>query len=740
MGYEPSGYTNFQPPAVDASTLNDVNRIVYTLLGSGSPTFQAPVNRQDILNNLGIKATDVTYTTGVTVKDKLDSLSTASDTFASYRSAQIFADYAALRAYTGTETSVYVTGYSASGPKSIAGNFVYDPTDTTSVDNNRDVIVTTTGSKRFKRQNTGMSSVGWANAGLKDKTAFDQSQSGAFVPAGSYALSQYSATPVFATSDEAVVDTTNNLNVTYANRAETVDRNAARAKQLMHTNAYLLNNYGQGIVNIGDSISHFAYSGNAYTNLPAYLMARAVAAEFGSWESLGEFPMTGGYNPIPALVTPQIVDASFSGTDWGPLSPDPAPYNYPLGNQGAAAAEIVNGHSFSSSVNGATITLVFPTMTAAASFKYTQQPGGGTFTVKVNGTVTNTINTAGTLAYNTDTPNIALTDDGTGTCTIVLTKTDASPVEINDLINLKTANVNITDLNNRMQFHNYAKSGRALLHMSEANIIRCCNSVALIVSLGYNDWSLGTDTDDALFAQFKQRIDWLIQYAKVYKNLIVVQDFVWYASLKTSRTRQQLKRLATATRGIYIPYPDQFFSDGSQPTQSPLQLNTPMFLWADAAHPNALGHELIFATLATAMGFTVNSKQIALRDYDWPYPLKIVSTNFQNATPQYPGSLTTVQQKGDSFQIKTNVLLKSTGTFPALTLETLVSGLPTKFRNGANIALIPTRTVATFNYGAGTADTYTIVESPATVNTFSRTAGVPGTTQISSSVMTSKIV
>lgn len=644
-----------------------------------------------------------------------------------------------LRAYTGYSNAVYVTGFVTAGaPVEIAGWFTYDPTDTTTLDDNVNVIVTS-GGKRYKRQKNAMSNVGWYNGGLKDKTAFDLSASGSFVPDGSYSLSAFSATPVFATSDEAVTDTTNNLNITYANRSEIVDRYAPRAKQLLHTNAYLMNNYGQGIVNIGDSISHGAYSGNAYTNHWTYLIARAINAEFGNWESVGEFPMTGLYNPIPALVTPQLADVTFSGTDWGALETNPAPYNYPLGNQGAAASEIVNGQSFSSSVNGATITLVVPTISPAISFKYTQQTGGGTFTIKINGTLALTVNTAGTQQYNTNTANVPLVDDGTGTCTVLITKTDANPVEINNLYNLKTANVTITDLNNRMQFHNYAKSGRALKDMTEENITRCCNSAGLIVSLGYNDWFLGADTDNAIFAAFKQRIDWLIHYANVYKTLVVVQDFVWYASLKTSRTRQQLKRLANATRGIYIPYPDQFFSDGSQPTQSPLQLNTPLFLWADAAHPNALGHELIFSTLANAMGFAVNSKQVALRNYDWAYPVKITSTNFANTSPTFISSITTVRQVDDSYQIKINVKLKSTGAFPALTLENLFTGFPTKFRNGEIINLTPTPVVASYNYGAGTVDTYTIVESPATVNLYSRTAGVPGTTEIKSSAIIPKI-
>jgi hypothetical protein len=296
-----------------------------------------------------------------------------------------------------------------------------------------------------------------------------------------------------------------------------------------------------------------------------------------------------------------------------------------------------------------------------------------------------------------------------------------------------------TDLNNRMQFHNYAQSGRALKDMSESAIVRVCNSACLIVSLGYNDWSLGSDTDDTVFSTFKQRIDWLIQYSKVFKNLVVVQDFIWYAT-KHSRTRRQLKRLADAVNGIYIPYPDQFFNNSSQPIQSPPQLNDPLYLWADAAHPNALGNELIYSTIATALGFSVNSKNIALQYYDWPFPLKIASANFNNTDPTFVGSLSTIQQVGDSYQVRLNVKLRVGGSFPANTLENISTGLPLKFRNGENVALVPVRAVSEYNFSGGTASTYTLYESPATVNVYSVNAGTPGTTKITSSSYIAKAI
>lgn len=76
------------------------------------------------------------------------------------------ADYGALRAYTGPRKSVYVTGYLASAnPSGIAGNFIRDDFDTTSVDNGGTVIITS-GGVRYKREESGHVLTKWF--GLND--------------------------------------------------------------------------------------------------------------------------------------------------------------------------------------------------------------------------------------------------------------------------------------------------------------------------------------------------------------------------------------------------------------------------------------------------------------------------------------------------------------------------------------------------------------------------------------------
>ena len=99
----------------------------------------------------------VGYDTG-TVQDVLDG-------------AKSLQDYAALRAYTGRATRIYITGLLVTAkPAGIAGLFQYDPTDTTSLDNGGTIIVGADG-RRWKRDFSGAVNVKWFGAkgdGLAD--------------------------------------------------------------------------------------------------------------------------------------------------------------------------------------------------------------------------------------------------------------------------------------------------------------------------------------------------------------------------------------------------------------------------------------------------------------------------------------------------------------------------------------------------------------------------------------------
>ena len=88
---------------------------------------------------------------GGTVQDVLDG-------------AKSLQNYAALRAYNGRATRIYITGLLVTAkPAGIAGVFQYDPTDTTSADNGGTIIVGADG-RRWKRDFIGAVNIKWFGA------------------------------------------------------------------------------------------------------------------------------------------------------------------------------------------------------------------------------------------------------------------------------------------------------------------------------------------------------------------------------------------------------------------------------------------------------------------------------------------------------------------------------------------------------------------------------------------------
>lgn len=522
----------------------------------------------------------------------------------------------------------------------------------------------------------------------------------------------------------------------------------SRARQMLMTSMAKMNDHGGGLINVGDSISHGAHCGGihpngddstAYTNSWSWLMARAVNAAFDT-RNPGFHPMEHVYHAV--VPSKQLHDVTFSAGHWGAVSANPAPYNYPIGNIGPAGANACTGKSFTStSAAGATITIETVAIAEFLRLRVKLQPGGSGMTVTVNGNAVNPVVegvafggaligtdtsvyawpgiAAGSTRHNVDV-SIPIVDDGKGKCTIVLTKTaDTKPFEIASVIGYTAPDADPTALSARMRFNNYSQSGRTLSDMSEDNIIYCCDAAGTIWSLGVNDWlGLNTDTDDAAFAIFKSKIDLIIKYSRVFKGLVVVQDFIWYRDLAGSRTRQQLARLARLTNGIYIPYADQFFCDSALPTQydagtgTPATLNNPYYLWADDLHPYANGHELVFATLATAMGLPVTSKRQALMYHDWSYPLTIDHADFTNMTPDYVRTLSNIRQVGESYEIRLN-LKHSAGTIPSGTLFDIFAAIPPKFR-GKLLNFLPVRVPGAINYATGLVDCTVLINASGT--------------------------
>ncbi|WP_219096555.1 phage tail fiber protein [Pseudomonas sp. UMAB-40] len=446
------------------------------------------------------------------------------------------------------------------------------------------------------------------------------------------------------------------------------------AQPLMSRSSNVLN-LGHGVNIIGDSISAGAYQGNVYTNGWPALLAKAINNQFGS-KNLGAIPTDALFNPVPAYQTDQLHTVTWFG-DWGPLVGSTGIYNWPIGNTGAAAGDAINGKTVSSTNNTAYMEITIPAINNIVTIYYVGQPGGGKFDVSVNGAIVAELNTAfATKTYNLQSPLI-VSDGGQGEVVIRLTKKDALPTELQPVVRYQKIVGNPDEHFALMNVCNHSISGRQLATMTEAGIIAATNCAAMVLALGFND-SLA-ETNTTYYNNFLTRVNWIIQYANNQKCLVVVSDFCWY-SATTSKVRTQLKRIAKETKGIYIPFPDKFSPSGAvivDTTPAASELITSLRLFADNAHPNFKGNEMIFTQIARALGLSVTSKRSALLN-DMPFPVKLAGTLKNKA-----GDVSSVSRVNGGLLYSLGITATGGGNISSGSLS--LCTLPAKFYPGAEV-------------------------------------------------------
>lgn len=436
-------------------------------------------------------------------------------------------------------------------------------------------------------------------------------------------VTQWTVKDAINASDAAIAVNAGNIaNNTAAITQLNFDTQLNRAQPLFSRSCNVLN-AGHGVNIISDSIGAGAYQGNVWQNGWPSLLAKAIRHQFGAY-NVGAIPMDSLFNPVPAYNTDQVHAVLWTG-NWGTRvgnGPANGLYDWPVGLTGAAAGDAINGKTVTSSTNGAYVEITVPSFNQFVNIYYVGQPGGGKFDVSVNGVIVSELNTAITpKTYNLQYTLIAV-DGGQGETVIRLTKKDSLPTEIQPVVRYQKIAGNPNEHFQLMNVNNFSISGRQLATMTEAGIIAATNCACVVLALGYND--VLADTDDTYYAAYLQRINWFIQYANVFRCLVVVADFCWYAS-PTGRRRAQLKRVATDTRGLYLGFPDKFYPQGQIPvdtTPAASELISPLNLFADNAHPNFKGNEMIFSAIANALGLFVNTRRSAILN-DMPYPLKL---------------------------------------------------------------------------------------------------------------------
>jgi hypothetical protein len=207
------------------------------------------------------------------------------------------ATYTALRAYTGDQTRVYVTGYSASAtPSGIAGQFIRDDTDTTTADNGGTVIVASNG-KRWKRVFTGFYDVMWfgakGNGSTNDTTAIQTaidtiSADGGgilWIPEGIYQLSSALSVPSEVAIYGAGLDSTI-LRMTALSTATEIIKNSPTAADLGSRNIVIqdLTIRGNSAVTAGILLSAVYRSTFERIRVQSITAAGAYGIKLQSWD------------------------------------------------------------------------------------------------------------------------------------------------------------------------------------------------------------------------------------------------------------------------------------------------------------------------------------------------------------------------------------------------------------------------------------------------------------------------
>lgn len=375
--------------------------------------------------------------------------------------------------------------------------------------------------------------------------------------------------------------------------------NQSRISKFRQAGAAFVNGAKSTVI-IGDSISHGAFAGNLYTNGWTRLLARAINNEFGA-SSYGFVP-TGTLGSGDTL-SKDLHSVAFVGTWTGVNEGDAALYP--------------NGAAFRGNTTAHRVAITIPSFMSRAIIHYGTQPGGASATVAVNGTVVNTINSAGT-ANGFSSIEVPLTDNGYGECLISIQL---------------TSNANFDWIGNSYfsgvvepVTQNFSQSGRRLYYVAQPTIDTICqNASTLIMALGYND---AGETSTAYQNTFKQRIDWIIAAANANGVRVIVPDFCWTYP-QNNYVRQELKRLAKSTNGTYVDFPSLLKKDDGS-TADTNYLNNIIKLFVDGTHPNIDGHAFIFEVIAKHMGLSVNSKSSALSVADFNIPIKISNTLIKN--------------------------------------------------------------------------------------------------------------
>lgn len=420
-----------------------------------------------------------------------------------------------------------------------------------------------------------------------------------------------------------------------------------------------------GTVILGDSISHGAYQGSLDDNGWVNLFKRMVNAENGHSVngSYGLIPLL-SWNTAPNNNTVDLASIAFTGS--------------PVSVTSIEGETLLNSLAFEVTTT-ASVKSTLPTFQSIVRVWYVQHTGGGILEVFVNGVSVATQDTAGTLDLSANI-TVPMTDNGLGLHAI------EAKASVGTATFTGFGYENATNVVN-----NFSQSGRKLLDATEECLRQLCTAGNLVVALGHNDVGVvdGNPINEALFST---NIDHIINYCLRYNTNVIVPDFCWFTA-KSSYVRQELKRLALATSGVYVDFPSLLTRDYRNKSEfgSSFYLVDTMHYWHDSSHPNELGGQFIAETIAKAIGLGCTTRNEALLYHDFPMPLRLDGTALKNRFDRVP-NLTTVRRNGNTYTY--NIRLTKTVAGGGVAIGTYVIN---------NAGLLPTAESSNNNeYGIGT--------------------------------------
>jgi lysophospholipase L1-like esterase len=464
------------------------------------------------------------------------------------------------------------------------------------------------------------------------------------------------------------------------------DKQSVKIRSLIKTNARRGGSpLGlQSPINIlGDSISHGAFALNLFTNSWVNILKRMFNAE-------NEQLATSGYGD----------SSSYGFTPWFnvgsgvTLSSDIHTSNNISGFTTLVNENATNSPSGSllrSTASGGIIDFTVPTFQGKMRIYYIKQAGGGSFTivpVSINVTEGSALATVDTsVGTGVGYVDVDITDNTRGNFRYRVKSTTSGTVDIVAGANY-LANIELSPVNN------FSNSGRSLVDCSEQVIADAIDGAQLFIcALGYNDFA-DANASPAYLLEFKQRVDWIIEYANLHNTPVVWLDFVWSEPL-TSPVRAEMSRIETECNGYVLRLPEMLRADGG--VINGTYLVDTLKMWTDAAHPNVTGHKWIAETVAKFLGLSVSSKKQAIEHYDWWLPLMIDAGSNASNTFNTNRNVSATRRNGSSLLVK--IYVEQIGQNPMPTVaRTLQTAWNTKY---SYIGLQLTSVGLTYNTSGG---------------------------------------